>query len=473
MLPMRDLAQALAAGDTGLLPGGALAEWVTAQRWFGSKSREVSELQLLDLVVLRPGDPVIAIVIVEARFGTGTHQLYQVPIGLRPRAAGWEKGVIWRTREHVVYDALVDPIGGAVLAGQLAGTAVIERPAGALRFHWDKAAAPPATQARIRPMEAEQSNTSIVFDERLVLKVFRRLEPGINPELEMLRFLADRGFANIASLVGWYGYTGELMEATLGVMQRFMADSRDGWDLALDAIVTDDRSFLDRVAELGEVTGRMHTTLGSDSSDPGFSPEEASRENVALLTATIDEQIERLFVDLPEDNPALAPLTGRGEEVRDHLQSLSHTVIGGRLIRLHGDYHLGQVVSAPEGWILLDFEGEPGRPLLERRRKRSPLRDVAGMLRSFAYAASAAGLLRGAPVPDGWESEARRRFLDGYQSAIDRALLPAGEAAIAKLLALFELEKGIYELRYELDHRPEWVGIPVAGMIRLLDQTPA
>ena len=127
----------------------------------------------------------------------------------------------------------------------------------------------------------------------------------------------------------------------------------------------------------------------------------------------------------------------------------------------------------PDGWVILDFEGEPARPLLERRRKRSPLRDVAGMLRSLAYAASAARLLRGAQVPDEWEVEARQRFLDAYMTSIDPSILPAGESAIGKLLAIFELERAIYELRYELDNRPDWVGIPVACITRLLGQMPA
>ncbi len=473
MTPMRDLAAALAAGDTDALPQKALADWVTAQRWFGSKSREAAEFHLLDVVELRASDPLVAIVIVEARFGSGTHELYQLPIGVRTLDEGWEEGVIWRTDHYVVYDALVDRAGDAVLAGELAAGAVIARPSGSVRFHWDPAVSPPSAPPRIRAIGAEQSNTSVVFDERLVLKVFRRIEPGINPELEMLRFLAGHDFDQIAALAGWYGYTGELMDATLGVMQQFMDNVRDGWDLALDSIVAGDGSFLDRLAELGEVTGKMHTTLASDSGDPDFAPEAAASENASLLTATVDEQIERLFVDLPADNPDLAPIAGRGEDLRDHLRSLSHTWVGGRLIRLHGDYHLGQTVLGAEGWIILDFEGEPGRPLLERRRKRSPLRDVAAMLRSFAYAASAAALLRGAVVPPDWEAQARGRFLAGYEREIDRAVLPAGETGIAKLLALYELEKAVYELRYELDHRPEWVGVPVAGLVGLLEQTPA
>jgi trehalose synthase-fused probable maltokinase len=143
------------------------------------------------------------------------------------------------------------------------------------------------------------------------------------------------------------------------------------------------------------------------------------------------------------------------------------------MIRIHGDYHLGQTVYGSTDWVILDFEGEPGRPLLERRRKRSPLRDVAGMLRSFAYAASGAALLRGASVPEGWEQAARERFLDGYMAAVDQAILPAGASAIQKVLAIFELERALYELSYELNNRPDWVAIPVACISRLLGLAPA
>jgi trehalose synthase-fused probable maltokinase len=148
---------------------------------------------------------------------------------------------------------------------------------------------------------------------------------------------------------------------------------------------------------------------------------------------------------------------------------MSHVGVGGRLIRHHGDYHLGQTLLSDSRWIILDFEGEPARSLLERRRKRSPLRDVAGMLRSFAYAASASQLLRGVPAPEGWEERARSYFLEAYLAAADPSLLPAGRSATEKLLEIFELEKAVYELRYELNNRPDWVPIPVAGIARLLE----
>jgi len=149
---------------------------------------------------------------------------------------------------------------------------------------------------------------------------------------------------------------------------------------------------------------------------------------------------------------------------------MSHVGVGGRLIRHHGDYHLGQTMLRDAGWIILDFEGEPARSLRERRRKRSPLRDVAGMLRSFAYAASASELLRGVPAPADWEDQARSAFLGAYMETVDPSLLPAGRPATDKLLAIFELEKAVYELRYELNNRPDWVPIPVAGIARLLQE---
>jgi trehalose synthase-fused probable maltokinase len=194
-----------------------------------------------------------------------------------------------------------------------------------------------------------------------------------------------------------------------------------------------------------------------------------SSEALGLLTASIDDEIERIFLELPEENHDLDPIRGRGEEVRERLRLLTHVGASGKVIRHHGDLHLGQTLRAGDSWVILDFEGEPARSLPERRRKRSPLRDVAGMLRSFAYAASATALLRGVDAPERWEARARSEFLDGYRETIDLNLVPSGPA-MDKLLSVFELEKAVYELRYELNNRPDWVKIPVAGILRMLEQ---
>ncbi len=446
-----------------------LTDWISAQRWFGSKARDVAQFNVLDVVVLRRERPTLALMIVEARFGAGTHELYHVPIGVRSQADGWDRGVVCATADFTAYDALADDEHTALLGLLLASSAVARDGQSSVEFFWE-GGEPISEGTPSRLIGVEQSNTSIVFDERLVMKVFRRVWPGINPELEMLRFLAGHDFAHIARLEGWFQYSGELMDATLGVMQEYIPGARDGWQLALGALVDPASDFLVRLEELGAVTGRMHSTLACDTEDPDFAPEEPSDENVSLLSATIDEQIDRVFLDLP-DHPLLEPIAGRGPDLRDRLTMLSHIGIGGRLIRGHGDYHLGQTVLGAAGWVVLDFEGEPGRPLRERRRKHSPLRDVAGMLRSISNAALAGELLFGLTAASAdWESGARASFLRGYLAEVDQALLPAGAHAIEKLLSIFELEKLLYELRYELNNRPDWLVVPVTAIARLLDE---
>jgi maltokinase len=390
-----------------------------------------------------------------------------VPVGFRPAADGWTDRVIVADHEGwTVYDALADAAHGRELLHRMRASAEFSGAEGTLAFNWAQSADRGAGgTVDVRPVGGEQSNSSIVFGETLILKAFRRLEPGVNPELEVLRFLSAHEFAHIAPLVGWYGYEGRLMNVTLGTLQEYLAGARDGWELALEDL----EGFVPLARELGRVTGELHTALGAEATDPDFAPEQPRAENLSLLTATIDEEIERVFVDLDETDESVAPIAGRGQDARERLQALSHIGAGGRLIRTHGDYHLGQTMLADRGWVILDFEGEPARPLPERRRKRSPLRDVAGMLRSFAYVASAAELQRGETAPEGWEDRTREVFLEGYYSSVDAALLPPGHEATAKLLAVFELEKAVYELRYELNNRPDWVRIPVAGIARLLE----
>jgi maltokinase len=446
----------------------ALEEWVVAQRWFGSKAREVVHLGVLDIVPLRLEPRLLTSVMVEARFAPGTHEVYQVPVAYRPVEEGWSEGVIAESDGMTVYDALADPEEGQALLELMRANARLESAHAVSDFHWVEGTRDPGPSAVVRPMGAEQSNSSLVFDEALALKLYRRVEAGVNPELELLRFLTDRGFESVPALAGWYEYTGRLMEATLGVMQEFLPGARDGWELALEELGSEPEAFLERVRALGEVTGRLHTALGSDASNPAFAPEEPSSESLGLLTATIDEEIERIFLDLPEED-SVEPIAGRGEEVREQLRLLTHVGSAGKVIRTHGDYHLGQTILAHRGWVVLDFEGEPARALTERRRKRSPLRDVAGMMRSFAYAASASEILRGVVPPEDWEDLARDEFLDAYLDAADPSLLPASRHGVEQLLSVFELEKAVYELRYELNNRPDWVRIPVAGILRLLE----
>jgi maltokinase len=429
-----------------------LIDFVTSQRWFGSKTRDVTHSAIVDRATLREEDPRLELLIVETRFDTGTHETYQLLAG-----------------DAHELDSLADPRQVRELVHLMRTNTKVPAGEGIVEFAATESFAGIGHELReARPVGAEQSNTSIVFDEELILKVFRRLEAGINPELELLRFLTEHDFANIAQLAGWYAYAGRQMDATLGILQQFVV-GEDGWDRALATMESEPERFLASLHHLGEVTGRMHAVLGSDSDDPAFAPEETSAESLGLLTATVDEEIESIFMDLPEDNPELEPIRGRGEEVRERLRMMTNLGGTGRVIRHHGDFHLGQTLWADEDWVVLDFEGEPARSLPERRRKRSPLRDVAGMLRSFAYAASASPLLREVETPVAWEERARAEFLDGYRKTVEQHLVPSG-TAMDKLLRVFELEKAVYELRYELNNRPEWVKIPVAGIVRMLEE---
>jgi maltokinase len=457
----------MASVDLAALDEEKLADWLLDRRWFGSKARDVASIHVLDVVAVHDGPPALSSALVEARYPGGTHDVYQLLLGVGSN--GGDDAVIDDVRGVTVYDAFADPRACELLGGLLREGAEIHGEHARVEFHWLEGVEPPRPGADVRPIGAEQSNTSIVFDDKLVLKAFRRVEAGDNPELEMLRFLSERDFPHVAELGGWYQYEGELMDATFGVVQRFVPNARDGWELALDELGDDPERFVTRLRDLGAVIGRMHTVLASDPTDPAFAPEDPSDESLALLTATIDEEIESLFLELPEID-AVAPIAGHAAEVRDRLQLLSHVGARGKLIRTHGDLHLGQTMLGDEGWVVLDFEGEPARPLLERRRKRSPLRDVAGMLRSFAYAASASAMQRGNPAPTGWEERAREAFLGGYLEATDPVLLPPGEPPTRTMLSIFELEKAVYELRYELNNRPDWVGIPVAGIARLLEE---
>ena len=448
-----------------------LREWVQHQRWYASKARSVTGIDIVESITLRD-EPLLLLTLVQTRFATGTHELYQLPLALRgpdssTDLAGGES--IAHTDEWTVYDALAEPTQALELLRRIEATDEITTADGRFSFHQFVDSGNGLGQATdVRLMGVEQSNSSVVFDDSVVLKVFRKLEPGVNPELEILRFLTWRGFPNIAPLHGWYDYEGQAFASTLGVAQTFLPDAIGGWELALDELWSAPEVFLERLGSLGTVTAELHTVLASDAADPAFSPEEPSQEALGLLMATIDEDIERIFLRLPDDE-RLAPIAGRGQDVRERLAARAQIGVTGRVIRTHGDYHLGQTLHTPRGWVIIDFEGEPARPLPERRQKRSPLRDVASMLRSFAYVTSAIEIQRNRRAPADFEERAREKFLEHYFASVDPTLMPGGEAVINNLLSIYELEKAIYELRYELNNRPDWISIPVAGIGRILE----
>src|SRR5690242_10525781 len=234
--------------DLAALDQQKLNEWIVAQRWFGSKARDVAQIEVIEAVTLRAEPPVLVLAVVEARFPTGTHDTYQLPLGLRPADEGWTERVIMESDGWTVYDALADPAHGRELLHRMRGGSEVSLADGTLRFRWaESAGAGLGGTVDVRPVGVEQSNSSVVFGESLILKAFRRLEAGINPELELLSFLSARGFPHIAPLAGWYEVEGRLIDATLGILQEFLAGARDGWELTLDELASDPVGLLDRL----------------------------------------------------------------------------------------------------------------------------------------------------------------------------------------------------------------------------------
>ena len=342
-----------------------------------------------------------------------------------------------------------------------AGTAAGDRgeirgvPAAGLAERWPSG--PPA-EVTARRIGGEQSNTSVVLGDAFVLKQFRRLSEGINPEAEITRFLTERtAFRNTPRLAGHLEYRDARGgTTTLAVVQALVPDSVDGWQWVLARLREPDGAgaTVRALGRLGERTGELHQALASDTTDPAFAPEPITKGDVAAWTDAVAAQLaaaraavpgEGVAVDLDALRAGLAPLIGREK------------------IRHHGDFHLGQTLYRPADgdWTIIDFEGEPVRPLDERRRKHVALRDVAGMLRSIDYAAASG------PAPAAaWPADATRAFLEGYRAAVAAApFVPSSDEAFRDVVAAFELEKAAYEIVYEANNRPDWIEIPRRGLL--------
>jgi maltokinase len=427
-----------------------LIEFLRQRRWFGARTREITGANTVDVVGFSD-DPQFAVALVDVNFETGTHDLYQLLLETRDGELFDAGGHSEFARRLVELAARNETVTGA--AGQLTFGSI--RPID----HTHHVAA--------RALDHDQSNTSMVVGD-LIVKTYRRIEPGVNPELEMLLFFAEHGFARVPELAAWYGYEGDRVQATLGVAQRFLPDAIDGWELYLEGAPRDPERFLALAEQLGTVVGEMHGVLASDTVDPAFAPEDPTPESAALLVARIDEEISAIFDELA-DREEIGPLAGRRDDAHMLLGALGSSLAPGRNLRVHGDLHLGQLLWDRDDWSIIDFEGEPVRALSDRRQKALPLRDVAGLLRSFSYLTSTL-TRRDDPLPDDWEEQARERVLLGYRATPAAAVLPPAHEAQERQLRMFELEKACYELRYEIGHRPDWVDIPVQSILAMLER---
>jgi maltokinase len=412
-----------------------LTEWIAGQRWFAGKSRRIVAVTLEDSVPLPPGTLWIA----RVGLDDGREDRYALPLldGPDIRDALDDRDFTAGLLDLVAREGRAAGAGSEVV-----GARTRAFPAGL------------GADVGSRRLGGEQSNTSIVFGDTLIFKHFRRLAPGVNPDVEITRFLTERtDFRHTPRLCGSLEYRDAGGACALAIAQELVVGGRDGWRWLLERLAAGDAA-LGSLGRLGRRTAELHRALAADSREPAFAPERIAAADVAAWTEAVQRQLDAaataLGGRLPDGVPARVDAAGLGG------------LVGATKLRHHGDFHLGQTLVVDDGddWAIIDFEGEPIRPLAERRRKHTPLRDVAGLLRSLAYAAATAG------ARPGWEAAARAAFVSAYQEAAgDAPFLPVGSPALARALAVLEVEKAAYEIVYEANNRPDWVAIPVRGLV--------
>ncbi len=512
-----------------------LLPFLQRQRWFGGKARPARAARFLDWGVIRRGPQPLFLTIVEVEHTDGGRDRYFLPLticghadakGLEERAPHSVLANITGARKGILFDGwlddrfartLLEAIGAGEQTATKRGTMrAVRTPA------FEQLRGRPDPDIRVTRPSADQSNTSIVYSHRLILKLFRRLQPGVNPDYEISRQLAEHaGFARVPAVAGGFEYAlpGEA-PATLAMLQQLVSSQGDGWTQATHEVQRfyeevgttppPDAPPAARYAELmalrepeavgrlmgpsiasaeilGKRTGEMHLALASDASNPAFAPEPFTSDDLAGLASDAATEAQKALQSLEallDTLPAEAAESARHLlQSRDSLlQQIGAAPAPGfatSKIRVHGDYHLGQVLWAEGDYIVLDFEGEPARPVEQRRRKQSPLKDVAGMIRSFSYAAYAGlfghiasrptELERLEPWARVWQTWTTAAFLRGYFASADGApFIPAEPSQRDTLLELFVIDKALYELNYELNNRPDWVRIPLQGIVDLL-----
>ena len=501
----------------------ALAGFLQRQRWFGAKARPVAAARFVDWVTLRHGPHPAFLAIVEVQFRDGGRDRYVMPLALTSGAdalafeLAYPLAVIARisgARKGLLIDGLFDDDVCTTLRSVCEHAGQLSMRYGKLEgasFPWipdgDHSDTP---LARTAP---DQSNTSVYFGKRLIMKMFRRLETGPNPDVEIGAHLsATRTFSRVPQLVGATVYRREDdAPASLAMLQAYVFNQGNGWQVAIEEL----GRYFERVMALppplaggdaaaeslltieaigpylavaeviGRRTGDLHVSLGAPTPDPAFAPVPFTLADIESAAAAMRRRGEQQFQALEAAVSSLdESCADVAREVLAHREHTLRTIAGmrdarsgGLRIRIHGDYHLGQILETEGDIVILDFEGEPARPIAERREKYSPLRDVAGMLRSFSYAAlTALGVAikarpddreRLAPWATFWERGVSAAFMRAYLAAVDgHGLLPAGRDLDA-LLQGFVTDKALYELGYELNNRPEWVHVPLAALLRL------
>ncbi|SMH45260.1 malto-oligosyltrehalose trehalohydrolase [Azospirillum agricola] len=482
-----------------------LPDHLMSRRWYAAKDAGRPVVRIIDALPLPLADGVAQLCLLRVEPPGRDAQLYQLPLLLDRSGAKADDSTVadagalpmaGRLRDGYADDSVVRAMLGAILADQphTAGLTVGRTKAG------DAMAAGLGPDAPLRRLSGEQSNTSIRVGDAAILKGLRKLEPGTHPELEVGRFLTEvAGFANTPALLGWVERANSSGSTTLCILQALVPDAVDAWAHVTgrltervarftDADRSDDIEAPAFLRRLGRRTAELHRALATPGGGDAFTPEPVTPATLRAwgdgVRGMAGNVLERLRAAAPSLDPAIAPYALSLAEGRDavlaQIDALTPAAADLHAMRLHGDYHLGQVLVSGGDVHIVDFEGEPMRPLAERRAKHCVLRDVAGMLRSIAYAAATARDAIPATLAEAerdaraawlswWEGEAASAFVAGYREAIgDCPGFPSDPAMATSLLKLFLLEKAFYEIGYELANRPAWVGIPLAGAMGIL-----
>ncbi len=462
-----DWADALAA-----LNGAAFAEYLRGCRWFGGKAQTLCGVQVLEALAV--GD-VGKLILLQVNYFEAPAEIYLLPLQLAAANGGLVDALEDEEFRAALIEMIVDEQRLSCGSGELVGICGAEFKAQAKEM---------VRPVPSRLLKVEQSNSSILYDDRFFLKLYRRPEYGENPEAELLRHLGNgRKFANVPGYCGVIEYKAKDAEPrVLALLVTNVPCEGTAWTSTLRALAQSQDggiggSDLDRAQRLGEITAQMHLSLAADTAEDDFAPEAFTSEYRDSLCQSMGKATRRMMQLLEQKldvlNEEAAGLLLREQEIlQRHAALMGHT-INAKRIRIHGDYHLGQVLDTGSDFIIIDFEGEPGRPLNERRSKHSPLRDVAGMLRSFDYAAHTV-LAQRAEQAEAWVECVSDAFLSAYLAAAKGAsFLPASEQELCMLLDVCLLEKAVYEVCYELNNRPDWVAIPLRGITRILDRSGA
>jgi maltose alpha-D-glucosyltransferase / alpha-amylase len=517
-----------------------LEDYIAQRRWFGSKTKDIKSVSITDSVAVPLRGEMTYIAILKVEYVQDDPETYLLPLafttdendvlGELPYLAIASVEVTNKQRLGILYDAVGNPHFCAALLSAVAkkrrlpgaNSELVANGTSALRrIHQQQETLTPAVG------KAEQSNTAIIYGDRLIMKLFRRIEEGVNPDLEIMRFLAERRFEHVPALAGTLELQTKRDRSTsLGIVSEFVPNSRDCWEYALESLnrfferiqslqvesplvpeVTENLlaslktelpdqasdllgTYVESTRLLGQRTAQLHLALASDQENKDFAPEPftpfyqrslyQSMRNLSVQTLQL---LRRRLKTLPPEVASEAEsVLNLNDEILRRFRTVADRPIRSMRIRCHGDYHLGQVLYTGKDFVIIDFEGEPARSLSERRIKRPPLRDVGGMLRSFHYAAYS-GLYRYIemgnapqdrtgplePWAEFWYQWVSTAFLRAYIEQIRGSdLVPESEDEFGTLLYASLLEKALYELRYELNNRPDWVKIPLQGILQLL-----